>query len=215
MLGLAVVWQLQSTYHLLDWHTLITVQAMQKEFDGVANEPDKSRRWRDGGWRLVGEVGCERMVRRIGICRVVPLPVWLAFLGLATARRVAKGAMHYMSKLRLWLLPFSLIASSAFAQDQPDAGRILQETRPEERVSSQSIPPIQAPLQLKKTLPAVGSDVRVQVTGFSFTGNGIIRNEGILNATGSIIATIATLLAGNQVTIDLTGDGLTRPNDRA
>ncbi len=58
---------------------------------------------------------------------------------------------------------------------------------------------------------------------FSNPGNGTIRNEGLINAVGSVVlvgnsvqnagqifATTATLAAGNTVALDLTGDGLIR-----
>ena len=68
-----------------------------------------------------------------------------------------------------------LIASlPAQAQTLPDAGRILQETRPAERAPAITIPPIQAPKQTSPSAPAVppaGTDIQVNVTRFSFVGN--------------------------------------------
>jgi hemolysin activation/secretion protein len=58
------------------------------------------------------------------------------------------------------------------AQAPPDAGRILQETRPQpERGPAITVPPILAPAQPRPAVPAVSGDVRVQVTHFEFTGN--------------------------------------------
>jgi hemolysin activation/secretion protein len=58
------------------------------------------------------------------------------------------------------------------AQAPPDAGRILQETRPSpERAPAVTIPPILAPTPPRTAVPAVSGDVRVQVTHFEFTGN--------------------------------------------
>lgn len=58
---------------------------MLKEFDKVASEAGKSRRWRYGGRRSAGDAGGERSGRRSAIRGVILLPAWLAFLGFATA----------------------------------------------------------------------------------------------------------------------------------
>ncbi len=59
----------------------------------------------------------------------------------------------------------------AFAQTPPDAGRILQETRPVERPPAVTVPPIEAPARAQPAAPAAAGDVRVNVTHFTFTGN--------------------------------------------
>ncbi len=59
----------------------------------------------------------------------------------------------------------------AFAQTPPDAGRILQETRPAERPPAVTVPPIEAPALPRKPVPAEAGDVRVNITHFTFTGN--------------------------------------------
>lgn len=69
-------------------------------------------------------------------------------------------------------------AGSAAAQTPPDAGRILQETRPSpERPPAVVLPPIQAPATPRPTVPAVAADVRVNVSGFSFAGNSALSQE--------------------------------------
>lgn len=65
----------------------------------------------------------------------------------------------------------------AQAPPPPDAGRILQETRPPERPPAVTVPPIQAPAQPRAPVPAVSGDVRVQVTHFEFTGNRALSAE--------------------------------------
>ncbi len=85
--------------------------------------------------------------------------------------------------------PFRVLASTlaalasafALAQTPPDAGRILQETRSPERVPTVTVPPILAPAQPRPALPAVGDEIRVQVTHFEFTGNSALSTE-TLNA---------------------------------
>lgn len=75
----------------------------------------------------------------------------------------------------------TLGAAAAFAQTPPDAGRILQETRPVERPPAITTPPIQAPSPPRPAAPAVGEDVRVKVTQFEFRGNSAI-STAALNA---------------------------------
>jgi hemolysin activation/secretion protein len=89
--------------------------------------------------------------------------------------------------------PFRVLAStlaalgsvSALAQTPPppDAGRILQETRPEFAPPSVTVPPILAPAQPHPAAPApaVSGDIRVQVTHFEFTGNSAL-STATLNA---------------------------------
>ena len=63
-------------------------------------------------------------------------------------------------------------AISAAAQVPPDAGRLLQETRPFERAPpAPVVPPIEAPARTQPTAPATVDDARVKVTHFTFTGN--------------------------------------------
>lgn len=67
--------------------------------------------------------------------------------------------------------------ASAFAQTPPDAGLILQETRPPDRTPAVTVPPIQAPAKPSFAAPAVKDDVRVLVTHFTFTGNAALSQE--------------------------------------
>ncbi len=72
------------------------------------------------------------------------------------------------------------VAGLSIAQvPQPDAGRILQETRPApERRPETNLPPIQSPAAPRASVPASGAnDVRVNVTNFDFTGNNTISTE--------------------------------------
>lgn len=72
------------------------------------------------------------------------------------------------------------------AQTPPDAGRILQETRPQpERAPPVSVPPIQAPVQPRPAVPASSGDVRVQVTHFEFTGNSALSAETLSGAVAA------------------------------
>lgn len=72
----------------------------------------------------------------------------------------------------------ALVSSAAFAQTPPDAGRLLQETRPTPATpEAPSLPPIQAPAQ-SRPAPVIGSsEVRINVTGFAFTGNQTLSSE--------------------------------------
>ena len=72
-------------------------------------------------------------------------------------------------------------AASALAQTPPDAGRILQETRPTERAPAVIVPPIVAPAPARSAAPAASGDVRVQVSHFEFSGNRALSTE-TLNA---------------------------------
>jgi len=78
--------------------------------------------------------------------------------------------------------PIAILAAlgpvSVHAQTPPDAGRILQETRPQpSRGPAVTVPPIQAPAQPRHAVPAVTGEVRVQVTHFEFTGNSALSSE--------------------------------------
>lgn len=70
-----------------------------------------------------------------------------------------------------------LAALPALAQTPPDAGRILQETRPALEPAPAAAPPIQAPSRPLPAAPAGGDDVRVQVSHFAFVGNGALSAE--------------------------------------
>jgi len=86
-------------------------------------------------------------------------------------------------------LPLSIIAAlmsaSILAQAPPDAGRILQETRPAERPPAVTVPPIQPPAQPRPAVPAVSGDVRVNVTHFEFTGNSVLSSDTLRAAVAS------------------------------
>lgn len=81
------------------------------------------------------------------------------------------------------LLLLAAGATSALAQTPPDAGRILQETRPPEHAPAPTIAPIQAPPARAPASAATpeGADTRVQVSHFEFTGNHALSTE-TLNA---------------------------------
>lgn len=73
-----------------------------------------------------------------------------------------------------------LTALPAFAQTPPDAGRVLQETRPPlEQAPPVSLPPIEAPSRPAPTVPTAGSDVRVQVDRFVFTGSAALSEDDL------------------------------------
>lgn len=76
----------------------------------------------------------------------------------------------------------ALAALPVLAQTPPDAGRILQETRPAlEAAPAGTAPPIQAPSR-PPAAPAASGDVRVQVSQFAFAGNSALSTEA-LNST--------------------------------
>lgn len=77
------------------------------------------------------------------------------------------------------------LAAPLLAQTRPDAGRILQETRPADAPPPVSVPPIQAPIQPRAPVPAVSGDVRVQVSHFDFTGNRALSTETLRAAVAS------------------------------
>ena len=69
---------------------------------------------------------------------------------------------------------YALVAAAplaAFSQVRPDAGQILQETRPAPAAAPQALPPITAPNAPEKPNVSGGGDVRVNVTQFDFIGN--------------------------------------------
>jgi len=75
----------------------------------------------------------------------------------------------------------ALACTAALAQTPPDAGRILQETRPPEPPPAPTIPPIQAPPSRAPAATPSGGDTHVQVSHFEFSGNLAISTE-TLNA---------------------------------
>lgn len=85
----------------------------------------------------------------------------------------------------VWRAALSLLLNfsvPAFAETAPDAGRILQETRPpSEAPPSATIPPIKAPTPERAPIPAAKDEMRVQVTHFTFTGNSALSSE-LLNS---------------------------------
>lgn len=91
----------------------------------------------------------------------------------------SRGSCRYFCLLASIVV--SLGSSPTLAQIQPDAGRILQETRPPERPPAVTVPSIQAPAQPRPAVPAAAGEVRVQVTYFEFTGNRALSTD-ILNA---------------------------------
>lgn len=76
-----------------------------------------------------------------------------------------------------WIGIVAIVASSAYAQTPPDAGRIFQDTRPAPERSSASTLPVFNPVQTPQANSRNGEDVRVQVTQFDFTGNDALSSE--------------------------------------
>ena len=79
-------------------------------------------------------------------------------------------------------MPVSVIAQTP---PRPDAGRILQETRPAPELPAVTVPPILAPTQPRAPAPASSSDVRVNVTHFEFTGNSVLTADVLGAAVAS------------------------------
>ncbi len=73
----------------------------------------------------------------------------------------------------------SLLSSPlTHAQTRPDAGSVLQETRPApDQAPAVTTPPIQAPVTPRPAIPAGTGDARVNVTNFVFTGNTELSQE--------------------------------------
>lgn len=69
------------------------------------------------------------------------------------------------------------LSAAALAQTPPDAGRIMQEIRPLEQPPAATIPPIEAPKPKAPAVPAAAGDMRVKVSGFSFSGNFAFTDE--------------------------------------
>lgn len=79
---------------------------------------------------------------------------------------------------RWWILPLLIQALPTHAQTRPDAGSVLQETRPApDSAPPVTTPPIQAPASPRPAVPAGAGDARVNVTNFVFTGNTELSQE--------------------------------------
>lgn len=77
-------------------------------------------------------------------------------------------------------LALTLASMAALAQTPPDAGRILQDTRPGiEPIPAMSAPPIQAPARPQAPVPAAGEDARVQVSHFAFVGHSALPAQAL------------------------------------
>lgn len=91
------------------------------------------------------------------------------------------GAPSFLKGDRRFRLAAAILAALAsvavFAQTPPDAGRILQETRPLPERPAVTVPPIEAPAQPRPAVPAVSDEARVQVTHFDFIGNSTLSSE--------------------------------------
>lgn len=98
-----------------------------------------------------------------------------------TTKASVRGCILLKTVRILAITLAALAPASALAETPPDAGRILQETRPADRAPAVTVPPIQAPAQPRPAMPAIGGDVRVQVAQFKFSGNSAIPAD-ILNA---------------------------------
>ncbi len=88
------------------------------------------------------------------------------------------------------LLGVSVLAAlwplSALSQTPPDAGRVLQDTRPQpERAPPVSVPPIEAPSKPRAPVPPSSGDVRVKVSEFVFTGNSALSTETLREAVAA------------------------------
>ena len=77
-------------------------------------------------------------------------------------------------------LVLTLASMPGLAQTPPDAGLILQETRPPlEQAPATVLPPIQAPAAPRAKPPVEVGDARVMVTQFDFVGNGALSSEAL------------------------------------
>ena len=78
------------------------------------------------------------------------------------------------------VLSLALVSSGAWAQKPPDAGLILQETRPSREQAPIIAPaPIEALAAPRAAPPTTTSDVRVMVSKFEFSGNKALSNEAL------------------------------------
>ena len=81
------------------------------------------------------------------------------------------------------LVSYFAIASAAAPVVPTDAGRVLQDNKPAPLAPSAPPPPLQAPQNEKQVAPAgAGQDIRVNVTGFTFSGNTVISSEKLQEA---------------------------------
>ena len=71
----------------------------------------------------------------------------------------------------------AFVSAGAFAQNLPDSGKLLQETRPATESPTPVIAPITAPETAPRVVVPSGGDVRVEVTTFGFVGNKSISTE--------------------------------------
>ena len=76
----------------------------------------------------------------------------------------------------------TVLGSSAFAQNIPDAGRLLKESRPQLAPPPVAAPAIGGQQHTHLEPPNVSSDVRVHVERFDFTGNSAIATETLRQA---------------------------------
>lgn len=86
--------------------------------------------------------------------------------------------MHPLSRAILSsLILFAAAANAATPNVPTDAGRVLKDNPPPPGAPSTTPPPLQAPATPQQAVPAGAGDVRVDVTGFNFTGNTVISTE--------------------------------------
>jgi len=91
---------------------------------------------------------------------------------------------------RVVVVALSICAPGAYAQVQPDAGRVLQETRPDFRLPdapASTLPPIKAPAVPGKALSVPGAETRVHVNGFRFVGNRVLAADDLLPAVAPYV----------------------------
>lgn len=78
--------------------------------------------------------------------------------------------------IKLTIIGLTLLSASAFAADIPDAGRLLRESTPPPALTPPpKAPEIKAPAEPGK--PALPDTVRIQVSGFVYTGNTVFTND--------------------------------------
>lgn len=75
------------------------------------------------------------------------------------------------------LSTFCAVLHAAAPELPTDSGRLLQENRPAPAAPAALPPPLKAPETPSQTAPAGAKDVRVEVSGFDFTGNTVITSE--------------------------------------
>ena len=99
------------------------------------------------------------------------------FSGSATRRVLAK---------QVGFVALLLASALAIAQQRPDAGQILEQTREPLRLPPPSEPVLPKPPEPKPALPP-STDLRVTVKQFTFTGNTIYSAEQLRSATNEFI----------------------------